>query len=95
MVVRNADGSGNFFHRKEGVTQGGPLAMISYGIGILPLLGELCDAHNQVKHTWYADSMCVGGHFASLRAHLDDLMLHSPPQGYFPEPTNIILLFLP
>ena len=31
LVVRNTeDGSGHFFHRKEGVTQGFPLAMIVY-----------------------------------------------------------------
>ena len=31
------DRSGHFLHIKEGVTQGDPLAMIAYGIGVLPL----------------------------------------------------------
>ena len=37
LVVRDAgDRSGNFSHSKEGVTQGDPLAMIAYGIGVPP-----------------------------------------------------------
>ena len=37
LVVRDiGDGSSHFFHSKEGVTQGDPLAMIAYGIGVLP-----------------------------------------------------------
>ena len=39
LVVRDiGDGSGHFLHSKEGVTQGYPLAMIAYGIGVLPLI---------------------------------------------------------
>ena len=39
LVVRDTgDGSGHFFHSKEGVTQGYPLALITYGIGVLPLI---------------------------------------------------------
>ena len=42
LVVRHAaDGSGHFLHSKEGVTQGGLLAMIAYGIGVLPLIRDL------------------------------------------------------
>ena len=55
LVVKNVDGSGHFFHSKEGATQGYPLAMISYGIGILPLICELCTAHPHVKQPWYVD----------------------------------------
>ena len=39
LVVRDiGDGSGHFLHSKDGVTQGDPLAMIKYGIGVLPLI---------------------------------------------------------
>ena len=41
-------GSCHFLHIKEGMTQGGPLAMITYVIGVLPLIRELWDAHPRV-----------------------------------------------
>ena len=45
MVRDNGDESGHFLHSKEGVTQGDPLAMITYDIGFLPLIRELQDSH--------------------------------------------------
>ena len=45
LVVRDTgDRSGHFLHSKEGVTQGEPLAMIAYGIGVFPLIRELRDS---------------------------------------------------
>ena len=37
LVVHNAGGSGHFFHIKEGMTQGDPLVIITYGIWILSI----------------------------------------------------------
>ena len=46
LVVRKTeDGSGHFLHSKEGVTQGDPLAMIAYGITVLPLIRVLRKDH--------------------------------------------------
>ena len=46
LVVRNIeDGSGHFLYRKEGVTQGDPLSIITYGMVVLPLIRELQDVH--------------------------------------------------
>ena len=56
LVVRNTeDGSGHFLHIKEGVTQGDPLAMIAYGIGVLPLIRDLRRDHPHVTQPWYTD----------------------------------------
>ena len=50
LVVSNTeDGSGHFLHSKEGVTQGYPLTMITYGIGVLPLIRVLRSDHPQVS----------------------------------------------
>ena len=38
LVIRAGDGTGNFLHRKEGVTQGYPLFMTVYELGILPII---------------------------------------------------------
>ena len=62
LVVRNTeDGSGHFLHSKEGMTQGDPLAMIAYGIGVLPLIRVLKKDHPQVSQPWYADDEGAGG----------------------------------
>ena len=93
LVVRNTeDGSGHFLHSKEGVTQGDPLAMIAYGIGVLPLIRVLRSDHPQVYQPWYADDAGAGGEFRDIMAHFRDLQLKGPARGYFPEPTKSILV---
>ena len=48
MVRDIGDGSDYFLHNKDGVTQRDPLAMIAYGVGVLPLIRELREAHPRV-----------------------------------------------
>ena len=73
------DGSGYFLHRKVGVTQGVSPDTIFYGIGILPLIRELCNMTLQVMHTWYADDTGSGGNFSDIQVHLEALMMCGPP----------------
>ena len=41
LVIQDMrDGTGQFLHSKEGVTQGDPLVMIAYGIGVSPSSGS-------------------------------------------------------
>ena len=82
-------------HRKEGVTQGYPLTMIAYGIGVLPLIWELWGAHTRVTHLWYANNEGAVGKFVHILAHLWDLQALGLPRGYFSEPTKIILVVAP
>ena len=81
MVRHTADGSGHFLHSKEGVTQGGPLAMIAYGTGVLPLIRDPQER-----------PVGAGSKFEDAMAHFRDLQLRGPAQGYFPEPTKSILV---
>ena len=49
LVVRDTEyGTDHFLHIKKEVTHGDPLSMIPYGIGVLPLMRELQDAHPRV-----------------------------------------------
>ena len=62
LVVRNTtDGSGHLLHSMEGVTQGDPLSMIAYGIGVLSLIRDLRRARSCVTQTGYADDAGAGG----------------------------------
>ena len=74
LVVRDTgDRSGHFLHIKEGVTQGDPLAMILYGIGVLPLIRVLRNTQPQVTQHWYADDAGAGGTFQKVQEHFRDL----------------------
>ena len=96
LVVRDTGhGSSHFLHSKEGVTQGDPLAMIAYGIGVLPLIRELQGAHPRVTQPWYADDAGAGGTFQQILEHFRDLQEWGPARGYYPEPTKSILVVAP
>ena len=79
-------------HSKEDVTQRDPLAMISYGIGVLPLIRDLRRDHPYVTQPWYADDAGAGGSFEAVMSDFRDLRLKGTAQGYFPEPTKSILV---
>ena len=61
LVIRVGDSTGHFLHSKEGVTQVDPLVIITYGLEILPLIGELRTAHPRVTQPFYADDTGAGG----------------------------------
>jgi hypothetical protein len=92
LMVRTTDGTAIFLFSKEGVTQGDPLSMLVYGIGMLPLACKLKQAIPAVKQPWYADDAGAGGKFENLREYFVKLSESGPPRGYFPEPTKSILI---
>ena len=95
VVQDTGDGSGHFLHSKEGATQGDLLEMMNYGIGLLPLIRELVEAHNRVTQPWYADDTGSGGTLHHILVHLRDMQARGPPRGYFPDPTKSILVVAP
>ena len=92
LVIGAGNRTGRFLHNKEGVTQRDPLAMVAYGLGVLPLICYLHKAHPRVTQPWYSDGSGAGGTFANIQRHLDYLMVQGPPRGYFPEPTKSIVV---
>ena len=70
IVVRDSeDGSCHFMHSKEGMTQGDPLAMITYGIWVLPLIRDLRDSHHCIPQPLYANDTGAGGEFERILGH--------------------------
>jgi hypothetical protein len=76
-----------FLYSKEGVTQGDPLSMFAYGIGLLPLIRALVQ-FPEMDQTWYADRCSAGGKFDAIKRHFEKLEEIGPNYGYFPEPSK-------
>ena len=51
----------NFLVRSKGSKQGCPLAGLSYGILLLPLIIQLKSKFSQIKSPWYADDGTAAG----------------------------------
>ena len=66
--------------------------MIAYGIGVLPLIRELRESHPRVTQPWSADDAGTGGTFQQVQAYFQDLQARGPAWGYYPEPTESILV---
>ncbi len=92
LLIRRNNGTGVYLHSQEGVTQGDPLAMVAYGLGILPLIRYLKQKFPTVEQLWYADDAGAGGTFAAIRRQFLHLQEAGPIFGYFPEPSKSILV---
>ena len=55
------DGSNHFLNSREDVNLADRLAMIAYGIVILPIIHDICTEHTNVIQPWYADNTGAGG----------------------------------
>ena len=88
MIIR---GHNEFLLSKEGVTQGDPLAMLLYAIGILPLILKTKDPEKWVQ-AWYADDSSCISDFHSVLEWFKMISQESPKFGYFPEPNKEYLV---
>ena len=75
---------------KEGTTQGDPLGMAIYAIGLTPMLEELKNFN--IIMVAFADDLTAVGTFDSLRSWWDNLMKTGPIFGYHPQPTKSWLI---
>ena len=95
LVIRAGNVTGHFLFSKELVTQGDPLAMVVYGLGMFPLIRELQKEYPGVTQPWYVDDSGVSGTLGGIRRNLDDLMVRGPPRSYLPYLTKSILVVYP
>lgn len=82
---------------QEGTTQGDPIAMAVYAIGIIPLLLMLVEtvvgvSENNVKMVAFADDFSAAGSITYLRLWWDSLVTLGPMFGYFPNATKSCLI---
>ena len=75
---------------EEGTTQGDPLAMAMYAIGIIPLIQSLRD--DNLQQVWYADDATAGAKIVKLREWWDRLLTTGPDYGYHPNASKTWLI---
>ena len=77
---------------EEGVTQGDPLAMVMYGLALLPLIRAIRPNEGEGVQSWYADDGQAVGRFAMLRKWWDELVRLGPRYGYYPRAVKTVLV---
>ena len=85
----------SFIHSREGVTQGVQIAMVAYGIGILPLIKNLKVVFPDVTQPWYADNSGAFGTFQRFKSCFNSLKLHGQEQRYYPETSKRVMIIHP
>ena len=78
----------------ERATQGDPLAMFIYGMGLLPLIWRLKRDVDDVSQPWYADDVSAGGKFDQIKVYFEKLEEYGPKYGYFPEASSKSILIV-
>ena len=81
---------------EEGVTQGGPLAMILYGVTlVVPLAEALQAAVPSVLKIWYPNNAAMAGKAKDIATCMRLLMWLGLARGYFAEPSKPICIGRP
>ena len=75
---------------QEGTSQGDPLSMLMYAIGVLPLIRPLNS--NTWIQSWYADDSSCIGKLENVKKWLEKLLIEGPKWGYYPEPEKSVLV---
>lgn len=79
----------------EGRTQGDPVAVAMYAIGLLRLQDHLEHSGTNVKQVAYADDLTGAGKIKDLQRWWEIVKNHGPPQGYYPNANKSVLIVKP
>ena len=85
--------SGEMLLSREGTTQGDPVAMAMYAIGVAPLIWRLEAPGTQ--QIWFADDSAAGTRLIALRRWWDLLRDIGPAYGYYPNSVKTWLVVKP
>ena len=91
-MVHNGQDSMSFVLSREGVTQGDPLSMVTYGLGILPLIGHIKSIISPPHQPWYAKNAAIMKTWLLIVVYFDSLTIHRPQYGFFLEPEKLIVV---
>jgi len=85
LILRDRNGTTLRIFSKEGVTQGDPIAMFMYGIGIVPMIRKMKELRPNFRDSWYADDGAGQGNFVEIREYLDTLAVVGKAYNYYPK----------
>ena len=88
LLFKNGNGTVNFLQIREDMTQGDPLAIIVYIIGILPLIKKPKQKIPDINHPWYANDAGELCTFPIIGTCFNLLTLG---RGYHSEPSKSVL----
>ena len=81
---------------QEGTTQGDPLAMPIYAVGITPLMALLINENStKAKHVAYADDIAGTGKIDVIRNWWNNILKNGPKFGFHPKPSKSWLIVKP
>ena len=83
LMCCSSDGTAFILYIQEGVTQGDPLTMVAYGLGVLPLIRPLKALVPVARQPWYANDG-AGGTFAALQRYFENLLELGSGSGILP-----------
>ncbi|XP_076042251.1 uncharacterized protein LOC143026133 [Oratosquilla oratoria] len=79
----------------EGTTQGDPVAMAMYALGLMHLQQKIQYEDTRVKQVAYADDLTGAGKVADLKKWWDLVLAHGPGLGYIPNAKKSVLIVKP
>ena len=85
-------GTTELLFSSEGTTQGDPLAMLFYGVSLMPLIESLKDRDKYLQ-TWYADDLGALGALENLVEWLSSLTENGPKLAITPSQAKVIWFF--
>ena len=77
------------------MTQGDPISIATYGIGVLPLIKLLKAEFTDITQPWYVDDTGALIMFSNVELYFNLLKRFGPGCGYCPKPSKIILAVHP
>ena len=95
LVVHSSSGTLFVLYSMEGVTQGDPLAMILYGLTVVPLIRDLKKQFPELTHIWFADDGNAIGNFHLLDEFFNYVHKHGKPFGFQLDPRKCVLVTHP
>ena len=77
---------------EEGTTQGDPIAMAVYALGLSVLRNKISQNNAGAKHIAYADDLVGTGKLQEIKNLWDEIYKHGPPLGYTLNATKSCLI---